>query len=58
MLRHVSMYLKDMASDWWLSLLLEGKKPKTWEAFKQIFYVQFLPTNFERDVKKDWDRLA
>ena len=57
-LRHVSMYLKDMASDWWLTLNLEGKKPKDWEAFKKLFYVQFLPTNFEQDVKKEWDRLA
>ena len=41
----------------WLTLILEGKKPKDWEAFKQLFYVQFLPTNFEQDVKER-DRLA
>ena len=39
-------------------MILEGKKPKDWEAFKKLFYNQFLPTNFEQDVKKEWDRLA
>lgn len=33
-LRHVGMYLKGMASDWWLTKILEGKKPKSWTQFK------------------------
>ena len=52
------MYLKESASDWWLTLILEAKKPKDWDAFKQMFYAQFLPTNFWQDVKKEWDPLA
>ncbi|MCO5598180.1 hypothetical protein L7F22_052272 [Adiantum nelumboides] len=35
-LRHVSMYLKDTASDWWLTLILEKNHPRTWEEFKKV----------------------
>ncbi|MCO5577958.1 hypothetical protein L7F22_031795 [Adiantum nelumboides] len=45
-LRHVSMYLKDTASDWWLTLILEKNHPRTWEEFKKVFYGQFLPSEF------------
>lgn len=61
-LRHVSMYLKDTASDWWISLVLEGQKPRTWKDFKKIFLCQFLEsdfeTDFENEVKMEWDWLA
>ncbi|MCO5592255.1 hypothetical protein L7F22_046253 [Adiantum nelumboides] len=57
-LRHVSMYLKGTASSWWLTQILEGKKPKDWSAFKEAFYSQFLPPNFEEEVRKEWDRLS
>ncbi|MCO5569029.1 hypothetical protein L7F22_022735 [Adiantum nelumboides] len=57
-LRHVSMYLKDTASDWWLTLILEKNHPRTWEEFKKVFYCQFLPSEFQKDVKKEWDRLS
>ncbi|MCO5576486.1 hypothetical protein L7F22_030296 [Adiantum nelumboides] len=56
-LRHVGMYLKGMASSWWLTQILEGKKPKDWSAFKKAFYSQFLPPDFEQEVRKEWDRL-
>ncbi|MCO5602839.1 hypothetical protein L7F22_056978 [Adiantum nelumboides] len=49
-LRHVSMYLKDTASNWWLTTILKGRKPKDWEDFKKSFYAQFLPPDFETDV--------
>ncbi|MCO5564737.1 hypothetical protein L7F22_018405 [Adiantum nelumboides] len=57
-LRHVSMYLKGTASSWWLTQILEGKKPKDWSAFKEAFYSQFLPPDFEQEVRKEWDRLS
>ena len=52
------MYLKDTASNWWLTLILEKRKPQTWEQFKKVFYGQFLPPDFEDDVKKEWDWLS
>ena len=54
-LRHAGMYLKGMASDWWLTKILEGKKPRSWEHFKSQFFKQFLPRNFEKDVRQEWD---
>ncbi|MCO5595641.1 hypothetical protein L7F22_049686 [Adiantum nelumboides] len=57
-LRHVSMYLKGTASSWWLTQILEGKKPKDWSAFQEAFYSQFLPPDFEQEVRKEWDRLS
>ncbi|MCO5589436.1 hypothetical protein L7F22_043403 [Adiantum nelumboides] len=57
-LRHVSMYLKGTASSWWLTQILEGKKPKDWSVFKEAFYSQFLPPDFEQEVRKEWDRLS
>ena len=54
-LRHVGMYLKDMASDWWLTKILEGKHAKTWKEFKVQIFEQFLPPDFEKDVRKEWD---
>ncbi|MCO5553718.1 hypothetical protein L7F22_007244 [Adiantum nelumboides] len=57
-LRHVSMYLKGTASSWWLTQILEGKKPKDWSAFKEAFYSQFLPPDFEQELRKEWDRLS
>ncbi|MCO5568074.1 hypothetical protein L7F22_021769 [Adiantum nelumboides] len=50
-LRHVSMYLKGTASSWWLTQILEGKKPKDWSAFKEAFYSQFLPPDFEQELQ-------
>ncbi|MCO5604623.1 hypothetical protein L7F22_058792 [Adiantum nelumboides] len=49
-LRHVGMYLKGTASSWWLTQILEGKKPKDWSAFKKAFYSQFLPPDFEQEA--------
>ncbi|MCO5577620.1 hypothetical protein L7F22_031451 [Adiantum nelumboides] len=57
-LRHVSMYLKGTASSWWLTQILEGKKPKDWSAFKEAFYSQFVPLDFEQEVRKEWDHLS
>ncbi|MCO5553102.1 hypothetical protein L7F22_006623 [Adiantum nelumboides] len=57
-LRHVSMYLKGTASSWWLTMILENRKPQDWSAFKKAFYAQFLPPDFEQEVKKEWDRLS
>ncbi|MCO5582254.1 hypothetical protein L7F22_036146 [Adiantum nelumboides] len=57
-LRHVGMHLKETASSWWLTTILEGRKPKSWEDFKKAFYGQFLPPDFEKEVKKEWDRLS
>ncbi|MCO5586247.1 hypothetical protein L7F22_040186 [Adiantum nelumboides] len=57
-LHHVGMYLKGTASSWWLTQILEGKKPKDWSAFKKAFYSQFLFSDFEQEVRKEWDRLS
>ena len=57
-LRHVSMYLKGTASSWWLTQILESRKPHNWMAFKKAFYAQFLSPDFEQEVKKEWDRLS
>ncbi|MCO5576730.1 hypothetical protein L7F22_030547 [Adiantum nelumboides] len=57
-LRHVGMYLKGTANSWWLTLILEEKKPADWPSFKKAFYTQFLPLDFEEEAKKEWDRLS
>ncbi|MCO5572304.1 hypothetical protein L7F22_026057 [Adiantum nelumboides] len=55
---YVSMYLEGTASSWWLTMILENRKPQDWSAFKRAFYAQFLPPDFEQEVKKEWDRLS
>lgn len=52
---HVGMYLKGKASDWWLTKILEKKKAKTWTQFKSQIFKKFLPPNFEKDVRQEWD---
>ena len=44
-LRHVGMYLKGMASDWWLTKILEKEQARTWKDFRKQFFKQFLPPN-------------
>ena len=54
-LRHVGVYLRNMASDWWLTKILEKRQPRTWKQFKVQFFRQFLPPDFKKDVQKEWD---
>lgn len=48
----------DTTNDWWISLVLERKKSQTWEAFKKVFFRQFLDSDFEDDVKMEWNWLT
>ncbi|MCO5582874.1 hypothetical protein L7F22_036775 [Adiantum nelumboides] len=57
-LRHVGMYLKGTTNSWWLTQILENRKPQGWKAFKKAFYAQFLPPDFEQEVKKEWNRFS
>ena len=54
-LRHVGMYLRKMACDWWLTKILEKKQPRTWKEFRKQFFKQFLPPDFKKDVQMEWD---
>jgi len=54
----VGVYLKDTTSNWRLTLILEKRKPPTWEHFKRVFYAQFLPPDFEDNIKEEWDWLS
>ena len=57
-LKHVEMYLTDTAENWWLAKILEHSDAKTWTLFKEKFYEQFLPPDFEKDVRKEWDCIS
>ena len=57
-LRHVGMYLTETAENWWLAKILEHSDAKTWTLFKEQFYEQFLPLDFEKDVRKEWDWIS
>ena len=49
------MYLTDTAENWWLAKILERTHARTWREFKNQFYEQFLPPDFEKEVRKEWD---
>ena len=40
---------------WWRAKILERSDAKTWALFKEQFYEQFLPSDFEKDKQKEWD---
>ncbi|MCO5577678.1 hypothetical protein L7F22_031509 [Adiantum nelumboides] len=39
-------------------MIFKNRKFQDWSAFKKAFYAQFLPPDFEQEVKKEWDRLS
>ncbi|MCO5599663.1 hypothetical protein L7F22_053768 [Adiantum nelumboides] len=57
-LRHVGMYLKGTTSSWWLTQILENRKPQDWTAFKKAFYAQFLPPDFEQEFRLNFSSIC
>lgn len=56
-LHQVTIHLKEVASNWYSTLVTRNTDPKTWEEFKETFGAQFLPTDFRKKVCIEWDKL-
>ena len=56
-LRSVAMHLQKSARQWWASLKVQGKAPKTWEICRIAILKQFLQAKAKDKVLTTWQSL-
>ena len=56
-LRSMAMHLQKSARQWWASLKVQGKAPKSWAKCRIAFLKQFLQVDAKNEVLTTWQSL-